>query len=92
MKSRASFLRVLVPLLVAVGAIAGLVMAVGSAGASPAPPGSIAPQSPADNSPVAATEEGLKVTFSCPTFVFEEGEVVEEPSETQEETKEKVEN
>ena len=78
MKSRASFLRVLVPLLVAVGALAGLVTAVGSAGASPAPPGSIEPLSPTDNAPVAASEEGLKVTFSCPTFVFEEGEVLEE--------------
>jgi hypothetical protein len=91
MKSRASFLRVLVPLLVAVGAIAGLVMAVGSAGASPAPPGSIAPQSPADNSPVAATEEGLKVSFSCPTFVFEEGEVLEEKQEIEREPGESVE-
>jgi hypothetical protein len=96
MKSRASFLRVLVPLLVAVGAIAGLVMAVGPAGASPAPPGSIEPLSPADNAPVAASEEGIKVAFSCPTFVFEEGEVLEEkqeierePGETEEEEEEK---
>jgi hypothetical protein len=91
MKSRASFLRVLVPLLVAVGAIAGLVMAVGSAGASPAPPGSIESLSPADNAPVAATEEALKVSFSCPTFVFEEGEVLEESAETELEELEKIE-
>jgi hypothetical protein len=89
MKSRASFLRVLVPLLVAIGALAGLVLAVGSAGASPAPPATVEPLSPADNAPVAATEEGIKVAFSCPTFVFEEGEVLEEPSETEEETEEK---
>jgi hypothetical protein len=89
MKSRASFLRVLVPLLVAIGALAGLVMAVGSAGASPAPPATIEPLSPPDNAPVAASGEGLKVSFSCPTFVFEEGEVVEEAAETEEETKEK---
>jgi hypothetical protein len=85
MKSRASFLRVLVPLLVAIGALAGLVLAVGSAGASPAPPATIEPLNPPDNAPVAATEEGLKVAFSCPTFVFEKGEVLEEKEELERE-------
>jgi hypothetical protein len=85
MKSRASFLRRLVPLLVALGAIVGLVLSVGSAGASPAISPPIEAQVPADGAPVAATEEAIKVTFSCPEFVFEEGEVIEEEVEEPEE-------
>jgi hypothetical protein len=83
MKSRASFLRASVPLLVAVGAIFALVLAVGSAGASPAPPKTFEPLIPADGTPVAASGEPLKVTFTCPSFVFEAGEVIEEESETE---------
>jgi hypothetical protein len=78
MNIRPSFSRRLIPLLVAVGAIAGLVFAVGPAGASPTTGPSIEPQRPADGSPVAATEEGLQVAFTCPNFVFEEGELIEE--------------
>ncbi len=81
MDLRISPLRRLVPLLVALGAIVGLVLAVGSAGASPATSPSIEAQVPADGALVAATEEPIKVTFSCPEFVFEEGELVEEEVE-----------
>jgi hypothetical protein len=77
MKSRASLSRRLVPLLVALAAIVGLVISVGSAGASPATTPPIEAQIPADGAPVAA-EETIKVTFSCPEFVLEEGEVIEE--------------
>jgi hypothetical protein len=89
MKSRASFLRASVPLLVAVGAIFALVFTVGSAGASPAPAKTFEPLVPADGTPVAASGEPLTVTFTCPSFVYEEGEVIEEASETEKETAEK---
>jgi hypothetical protein len=91
MNIRPSFLRALVPLLVAVGAIVGLVV-VGSAGASPATSPTIDSISPADGAPVAASGEAFKVIFSCPEFLLEEGEVEEEPSETEEETEDKEEN
>jgi hypothetical protein len=84
MKSRAPFLRRLVPLLVAAAALLVLVLEVGSAGASPATAPAIVPQTPADGSPVAATEEPLTVVFSCPSFVYEEGELIE-PEEPEEE-------
>jgi hypothetical protein len=89
MNIRPRFSRALVPLLVAVAAIVGLVMVVGSAGASPATSPPIAPQNPADGSPVATSGEGLQVSFSCPSFVYEEGEVIEEESETEKERDEK---
>jgi hypothetical protein len=69
--------------LVAVCAIVALVVEVGSAGASPATGPPIESQSPADGAGVAASAEGIKVTFSCPAFVYEEGEVevIEEENE-----------
>jgi hypothetical protein len=85
MKILPRFSRRLVPLLIAAGAIVGLVMAVGSAGASPATIPPIEPQSPADGSSVEASEEALHVTFSCPSFVFEEGELIEEEESEEEE-------
>jgi hypothetical protein len=85
MKTRASFLRALVPLLVAVGAIVGLVLEVGSAGASPAPPKTFEPLIPANGTSVAASGEPFQVTFTCPSFVYEEGEVLEEKAELPEE-------
>jgi len=70
-------------LLAAVGAIVFLVLEVGAAGAAPATSPSISPQSPPDGASVAATEEGLHVTFTCPSFLYEEGEVevIEEENE-----------
>jgi hypothetical protein len=85
MNLRARSFRRLVPLLVALGAIVGLVLAVGSAGASPAISPPIEAQIPGDGAPVAATEEAIKVTFTCPEFLFEEGEVIEEEVEEPEE-------
>jgi hypothetical protein len=69
--------RRLIPLLVAVGAIVGLVLAVGSASASPATSPPIEPERPSDGATVNASGEALQVTFSCPSFVYEEGEVEE---------------
>jgi hypothetical protein len=91
MKIGPSFSRRLIPLLAALGALAALVFAVGPAGASPTTGPAIEPQSPPEGAAVAATEEGLKVTFSCPSFVFEEGEVIEEEGETEEEIEEREE-
>ena len=92
MKSPASFLPRLIPLLVAAAALLVLVLAVGSAGASPATAPAIVPQAPADGSPVAATGEPLTVVFTCPSFVYEKGELIEpeEPEEEGEEGEEEV--
>jgi hypothetical protein len=84
MKSLPPFLRRLVPLLAAAAALLVLVLEVGAAGASPAVGPAIVPQSPAKGAPVAATEEPLTVVFSCPSFVYEEGEVIEEEEENEE--------
>jgi hypothetical protein len=93
MKIGPSFSRRLIPLLAALGALAALVFAVGPAGASPSTGPAIEPQGPTDGASVAATEEGLKVSFSCPSFVFEEGELIEpaEPEEPEEEEPEEEE-
>lgn len=80
--------RRLVPLLVAAGALVGLVMAVASAGASPATSPPIEPQRPPDGGTVNASGEALQVAFSCPSFVYEEGEVIEEGEEEGEESEE----
>jgi hypothetical protein len=85
MKILPRFSRRLVLLLIAAGALAGLVLEVGAAGASPATSPTFEPQSPADGSSVEASAEALKVTFSCPQFVYEEGEVIEEEAEEPEE-------
>jgi hypothetical protein len=78
-------LRRLVPLLIAAGALVALVLEVGSAGASPATSPTFEPQVPPDGGSVQASGEPLKVTFSCPSYVYEEGEVIEEPEEEAEE-------
>lgn len=86
MRSLPSFSRRLIPLLVVVGAIVGLAFAVVPAGATTASSPPIEPQSPADGANVAASEEALPFTFTCPTFVYEEGEteVIEEENEEEE--------
>ena len=91
METRPSFSRRLIPLLAALGALAALIFAVGPAGASPTTGPSIEPQRPPDGASLPATEEGLQVTFTCPSFVFEEGEVIEEeaPEESEEEIEER---
>ena len=66
--------RRLVLLLIAAGALAVLVLEVGAAGASPATGPPIDPQSPGEAATVEASGEALKVTFSCPQFVYELGE------------------
>jgi hypothetical protein len=93
MNLRSSFSRRLIPLLAALGALAALIFAVGPAGASPTTGPSIEPQRPSDGSTVQATEEGLQVAFSCPSFIFEAGEVIEEeaPEESEEEIEEREE-
>jgi hypothetical protein len=75
MKILRSSSRRLVLLLIAAGALAALVLEVGAAGASPTTGPAIQP---------------LKVTFSCPQFVYEEGELIEaeEPEEPVEEPEE----
>jgi hypothetical protein len=85
MKILRSSSRRLIPLLIAVGAVVGLVLAVGSAGASPATSPTIPPERPPDGSSVEASGEALKVTFGCPGYVLEEGEVIEEEAEEPEE-------
>jgi len=70
--------RRLVLLLIAAGALAVLVLEVGAAGASPATGPPIEPQSPGEGASVEASGEALKVTFSCPQFVYEAGELIEE--------------
>lgn len=88
MKNRPRSFSRLVPLLVALAAITGLVLAVGSAGATTATSPPIEPQLPSENASVQASGEPLSVTFTCPSFVAEEGEVIEE---TEEEIEERVE-
>src|SRR6185437_10776020 len=70
--------RRLVLLLIAAGALAVLVLEAGGAGAAPATGPPIAPQSPGEGAAVEASAEPLKVTFSCPQFVYEAGELIEE--------------
>jgi hypothetical protein len=78
MKILRSSSRRLVLLLIAAGALAALVLEVGAAGASPTTGPAIQPQSPGEGAAVEASAEPLKVTFSCPQFVYEEGELIEE--------------
>jgi hypothetical protein len=70
--------RRLVLLLIAAGALAVLVLEAGGAGAAPATGPPIEPQSPGEGAAVEASAEPLKVTFSCPQFVYEAGELIEE--------------
>jgi hypothetical protein len=88
MKNRPRSLSRLVPLLVALAALAGLVLAVGSADATTATSPPIEPLIPSENAGIQASAEPLAVTFTCPSFVSEEGEVIEE---TEEEIEERVE-
>jgi hypothetical protein len=74
MRTLRSSSRRLVLLLIAAGALAVLVLEVGAAGASPTTGPPIEPQSPGEGAGVEASGEALKVTFSCPQFVYEEGE------------------
>jgi hypothetical protein len=74
--------------LIAVGAVVGLVWAVASAGASPATSPPITPERPTDGANVEASGEALQVVFSCPSYVLEEGEVIEEEGEEAEEPEE----
>jgi hypothetical protein len=96
MKNRPRSFSRLIPLLVALAVLTGLVVAVGSAGATTATSPSIEPLTPGENAGVQASAEPLSVTFTCPTFASEEGEVIEEPEEeaveeTLEERKERAE-
>ncbi len=76
-------------LLAAVGLIVGLVFAaVGSAGASPAKPPAIAPESPAEGATLQAGDEAITVSYACPQFPYEEGELIETIEEENEETEE----
>src|SRR5271156_1736672 len=81
---RSSSRRLVLPL-IAAGALAVLVLEVGAAGASPATGPPIEPQSPGEGASVEAGAEALKVTFSCPQFVYEQGELIEEEAEEPEE-------
>jgi hypothetical protein len=87
MKNLGPFLRRFVPLVAAAAALLILVLEVGSAGAAPATGPAITPQTPPDGSPVAATHEPLTVVFTCPSYVYEEGELIE-PDEPEEEGEE----
>jgi hypothetical protein len=96
MKNRPRSLSRLIPLLVALAALTGLIVAVASADATPATSPPIEPLIPSENAGVQASGEPLAVTFSCPVFAAEEGEVIEEPEEeaveeTLEERKERAE-
>jgi hypothetical protein len=93
MKNRPRSFSRLVPLLVALAALASLVVAVGSAGATTATSPPIEPLIPSENAGVQASGEPLAVTFTCPVFAAEEGEVIEEPEEeaAEETTKERKE-
>src|ERR1700742_3885937 len=88
MKNRPRSFSRLVPLLVALAALAGLVVAVGSADATPATSPPIEPLTPSENASLQASGEPLSVTFTCPSFVAEEGEVIEEEAEEPEEPEE----
>lgn len=85
MKNRPRSFSRLFPLLAALAAIIGLVIAVGSAEATPATSPPIEPQLPSENAGIQASAEPLSVTFTCPSFVAEEGEVIEEEAEEPEE-------
>jgi hypothetical protein len=96
MKNRPRSFSRLVPLLVALAALTGLIVAVASADATTATSPPIEPLIPSENAGVQASAEPLSVTFTCPTFAAEEGEVIEEPEEeaveeTLEERKERAE-
>lgn len=96
MKNRPRSFSRLIPLLVALAALTGLIVAVAPAGATPATSPPIEPLIPSENAGVQASAEPLSVTFTCPTFAAEEGEVIEEPEEeaveeTLEERKERAE-
>jgi len=86
MKIRPRSFSHLVPLLAALAALAGLVLAVGSAEATTATSPPIEPLTPSENAGVQASAEPLSVTFTCPEFVSEEGEVIEPEEEAVEET------
>jgi hypothetical protein len=92
MKNLLRFSRRLVLPLIAVGALVGLVLEVGAAGASPATSPPIEPQRPANGASVRASGEpafsALQVAFSCPSYVLEEGELIEEETEEEEESEE----
>lgn len=77
--------RRLVLLLVAAGALGVLALEVAAAGASPATGPPIGAVSPGEGAAVEASAEPLTVTFSCPQFVYEEGEPIEEETEGGEE-------
>lgn len=77
--------RHLVLVLIAAVALAVLVLEVGAAGASPAMGPPIDAVSPAEGAAVEASGEALKVSFSCPEFVYEEGELIEAETEGGEE-------
>jgi hypothetical protein len=85
MKILSRFSRRLVLLAIAVGALVALALEVGAAGASPATGPPIVPQSPAENATVEASGEALKVTFACPSYVYELGEPIEEEEGKEEE-------
>jgi hypothetical protein len=96
MKNRPRSFSRLVPLLVALAALTGLIVAVASADATTATSPPIEPLTPSENAGVQASAEPLAVTFTCPAFAAEEGEVIEEPEEeaveeTLEERKERAE-
>jgi hypothetical protein len=96
MKNRPRSFSRLIPLLVALAALTGLIVAVAPAGATPATSPPIEPLIPSENAGIQASAEPLSVTFTCPTFAAEEGEVIEEPEEeaveeTLEERKERAE-
>lgn len=84
------FSRRSVLLLIALGAIVGLALEVGAAGASPATKPPIEPQRPGNGAPVEGSGEPLQVAFSCPSYLLEEGEVVEEEVENEEGEEETV--
>jgi hypothetical protein len=89
MKNRPRSFSRLVPLLVALAALTGLIVAVAPAGATPATSPPIEPLIPSENAGVQASAEPLAVTFTCPTFAAEEGEVIE-PEEPEEEAVEET--
>jgi hypothetical protein len=81
MEIQMSFSRRLVLLIAAAAALLISALEVGSAGAAPAGPPAIVPQSPGNGAPVPASSEALTFTFSCPQYVYEKGELIEEPEE-----------
>ncbi len=91
MKNRPRSLSRLIPLLVALAALTGLIVAVAPAGATPATSPPIEPLIPSENAGVQASGEPLAVTFSCPVFAAEEGEVIEPEEPEEEEVEESLE-